>query len=242
MDIKCHVYNIPGVDNMRDLGGYKTKDGRVTAGGRFIRSAALAGIDNTGISGFKKLKIDCVIDLRSTLERKKSPDAVENNKSFHFSHIPMLDHIQSNIAYDFISSFPASIPAMYIDLLDNSALSFKAVFDLLADERFSCCLFHCTAGKDRTGLVTMLLLGLAGVDDETIIEDYSYTRHLLPLPEEVRKLGLPEYLFSSEPASMRETLGYVYKKYGSIPEYLERIGVDEGMRARIIAKLLQDDF
>lgn len=242
MDVKCRVYNIAGVSNMRDLGGYKTKDGRIIAGGRFIRSAALSSMNGSGIAGLEDMKIDCVIDLRSTLERKESPDAVENHKSFHFSHIPMLDHIQSDIAAGTFSGFPASMPEMYVSLLDTSSMSFKAAFDLFADERFSRYLFHCTAGKDRTGLVAMLLLGLAGVDDETIIEDYSYTRLLLPLPIELRDSGLPEYLFLSEPETMRETLDHVYKKYGGVPEYLESIGVDAGMRARIIAKIFAADM
>lgn len=241
MKIKCRVYDIAGALNVRDMGGYKAKDGRVTAYGRFIRSAALASIGGAGADAFAGMKIDCVVDLRSSLERKRAPDAVETRGEFHFEHVPMLDHIQSDIVSGTFTGFPSSMAEMYIGLLDESPLSFKAVFDLFADTRFSRYIFHCTAGKDRTGLVAMLLLGLAGVDDKTIIEDYSYTERLSKRPQAAVYAGLPDYLFSSAPESMRETLDYIYKKYGGIPRYLERIGVDGEMRGRITAKLFAED-
>lgn len=67
--LKEHVYEIPGILNLRDMGGYTAKDGRVTAKGRFIRSAGLSGSGEAGAAGLIELGVDCVIDLRSDPER-----------------------------------------------------------------------------------------------------------------------------------------------------------------------------
>lgn len=237
MDYKCHIYDLPGVLNMRDIGGYAAKDGRITAKNRFIRSTALAYIDEQGEAELENMGVDCVIDLRSRHERKNAPDKIEQNERIHFAHVPMLDYISSNIADGDLSNFPKSMTEMYIGLLENGENDFKSVFELFADERFKYYLFHCTAGKDRTGVTTMLLLGLSGVDDEIIIEDYSYTESLIKSVIDTSSESLPRYIFESSPKTMRETLDYVRNKYGDIPGYLESIGVDRGKQDKILKKM-----
>lgn len=238
--IHPQVYGLDGVTNMRDLGGYPAQNGGKTATGRFIRSTALAGLAPGGEDRLRALGVDCVIDLRSSYERKTAPDVIENSDTIHFAHIPMLDYISSNVAAGDIAHFPSSMPEMYIGLLEHSKKDFNAVFRLFADERFGGCLFHCTAGKDRTGVTAMLLLGLAGVDEELIIEDYAYTERLLPsAPIRADAAGLPRYLFEAKPETMRAALGHIRKKYGGVTDYLEEIGVVEDVRRRVLNKLIE---
>lgn len=239
--IKCHVYNIPGVSNMRDLGGYTAKDGKKIVMGRFIRSTALARLGEAGVDELLSLGVDCVIDLRSGYERRNEPDVIETHDAIHFTHVPMLDYISSNFANGDFADFPKSMQEMYIGLIDNAKDSFKAVFELFADERFEHYLFHCTAGKDRTGVTGMLLLGLAGIPDEIIIEDYSYTEILIePVPIHKYPHDLPRYLFESSPETMRAALDHLYEKYGSVPAYLTSIGIDADKQNRILQKLFSD--
>lgn len=238
MDLKCHVYRIAGVENMRDIGGYPTKDGRAIAMKRFIRSTSLAGIDDAGEDELRKIGVDCVIDLRSNAERRAAPDVIEQRDYIHFVHVPMLDYISSNFASGDFSNFPSSMTEMYIGLLERGKDDFKSVFDMFADVRFRHYLFHCTAGKDRTGVTAMLLLGLAGVCDEHIVKDYAFTGQFLNSvivknPPE----GLPKYLFESNPETMRGTLDYLHSKYGGAAQYLEHIGVTGDKREQILEKL-----
>ncbi len=238
MEYKCHVYKIPQISNMRDLGGYVTKDGKVISMGRFIRSTALNKIGINGKKELSEIGIDCVIDLRSTAERKQAPDVIENSEDIHFLHVPMLDYISSNFAVGDFSDFPKTMYEMYIGLLERGSGGFKRVFEQFADERFRSYLFHCTAGKDRTGITAMLLLGLAGVDDDTIIEDYSYTETLLHhAPIGKSTPDVPRYLFESSPDTMRITLDFIKEKYGNIINYLESIGIDAAKQKIILSKL-----
>lgn len=238
MDYKCHIYQIAGIPNMRDVGGYKSRDGRAVAMGRFIRSTALARLDAKGEEQLRETGVDCVIDLRSSLEREHAPDVIENSGDIHYAHIPMLDYISSNFASGNFTSFPKSMHEMYIGLLDKAGESFKQVFGLFADDRFRHYLFHCTAGKDRTGVTAMLLLNLANIRDEIIIEDYSYTRSLLGAsPMGAAPSGIPSYVFESSPKTMRITLDHLKEKYGGAAEYLTHIGIGEEKQCKILEKL-----
>ncbi|MCL2033535.1 MAG: tyrosine-protein phosphatase [Oscillospiraceae bacterium] len=242
MDLKCRLYDISGIPNMRDLGGYATKDGRCVVMGRFIRSTALNDIGSDAVLKLKELGIDCVIDLRSKLERKRAPDIIENHDGIHFVHVPMLDNIQSNFVNgNFSGDFPASMTEMYIGLLDNYSDLFKTIFEVFADKRFSHYLFHCTAGKDRTGVTAMLLLGLAGVPAEIIAEDYSYTRFLFdPTPVEDFPFEIPKYLFESAPHTMLATIRHIDERYGGIKQYLSCIGIRDGDMQSVLDKLLKE--
>lgn len=238
MDYKCHIYKIAGVPNMRDIGGYQSSDGRVLAMGKFIRSTALAKLDIKGEAELRAMGVDLVIDLRSSIEREHAPDIIENAPDICYVHVPMLDYISSNFASGNFTCFPKSMHEMYIGLIDNAKDSFKRVFHLFADDSYKSCLFHCTAGKDRTGVTAMLLLGLAQVCDSIIIEDYSYTQSLLGLePMSAPPPGIPSYVFESSPETMRIALRHLKEKYGGAAKYLTHIGVDEEKQAKIIKKM-----
>ncbi|KAI8143774.1 protein-tyrosine phosphatase-like protein [Fennellomyces sp. T-0311] len=97
---------------------------------------------------------------------------------------------------------------------------------------------HCTQGKDRTGLVSCLLLSIAGAPDEVIIRDYARTQAgLAPIRNEMlhdlRKVGLSDEFADAPPQNMRGLLGYISATYGSIDSYLDHIGFDEGRREQV---------
>ena len=134
--------------------------------------------------------------------------------------------------------FPESMEEMYIGLLEKDQAQFREIFTLFANPKYKTMLFHCTAGKDRTGLTAMLLLGLAGVNNETIIEDYAWSQHLgPPILVEGNLSKLPQYLFESQPETMRAAIDYLEKKHGSIRAYLSHIGVDSNQMRIILEKL-----
>lgn len=221
--LPCEVFDVPGAKNVRDLGGYLGEHGQPFAKRRFFRSAGLHQLDARGIEAIRALGVGRIIDLRSSFEARRWPDALRDDPVIDYVHIPMLDRIQSS----FVSAqedFPASMAELYIDLLENYKPSFLRLMQLLADPAVEVTLFHCTAGKDRTGVTAMLLLGFAGVSRADIVADYTPSEWLAeqgPIHP-----GVPHYLFESKAETMHATLDYIETLYGGIPGYLSAIGVD----------------
>ncbi len=234
--MQCDLLAVEGARNVRDLGGYTTKDGLILQKRRFIRSGSLWDITPAGIQALSTLGIVCIVDLRSQYEVEIMPDSFCNGQGMGYHHVPMLDHIQSNSAQGLLV-FPNSMIEMYVGLLENDKQKFKRVFEIFAQPHSGTVLFHCTAGKDRTGITAMLLLQLMGVDDQTIIQDYSWSDKLLE-PPNLEDTPFPRYVFESRPETMEATLEYVYREYGSAQQYLESIGVNNQQRETIRNKLL----
>lgn len=140
-----------------------------------------------------------------------------------------------------------NLSEMYIYILDNSKNEFPRVFELLADPAEGAALFHCTVGKDRTGIVAALLLHLAGVAQATIIEDYALTAtFLLPIMDELcdsrPKEGaadLYEQFFDCNPRYMETMLQYLQSTYGSAENYLATIDLSQEKITALKQKLLK---
>ena len=230
-EYRCKVLHVDGALNVRDIGGYRGNGG-VLAHGRFLRSGTLSDLTDAGREYLLDAGVDCIVDLRSVYERIQKPGRLGQNHGIADIHIPMLDYIQSLSPHD-ASWIPESLESLYADTLRNGGADFLRVFEVFASD-YKCILFHCTAGKDRTGMAAMLLMGLAGVSDEDIIEDYSYSHSL---NNQLMFPGFPEFLFYSKPETMRTTLDMLTNEFGGIPGYLEHIGVTPDMRAKICAKL-----
>lgn len=231
------LLEVPGANNVRELGGYKGQGGQPLAYKRFIRAGGLNSLTTAGVQAVRGLGVDCVIDLRSSRERELYPDTLENDSQVAYVHVPMLDHIQSSFTDENPSAFPDSMEEMYIGLLENDKDCFKKIFETFADPQYKTYIFHCTAGKDRTGLTAMLLLGLAGVSNEDIIEDYSHSQRLLGDME--IPADLPKYLFDSPPQRMADTIAHLDKNYGGIVPYLTAAGVDSKLQEAVIEKLFK---
>ncbi|KAG1286252.1 hypothetical protein G6F65_002314 [Rhizopus arrhizus] len=97
---------------------------------------------------------------------------------------------------------------------------------------------HCTQGKDRTGMISALVLSIAGVPEEIIVNDYAKTQKgLAPvyqqMLEEVRRIGLSDDFVQAPPQYMRELLGFLKEKHGSVDNYLDAIGFGKELRERV---------
>lgn len=213
--------NLDGVVNVRDLGGLKNKQGQDLKMGQFYRGAALHNITPTGLATAKEKGLKDIIDLRSTQEYTRNPDDFPSEAGFVVHNIPMLDNLMSNMAND-TDDYPESMAEMYINILSHHQDGIGNVFEVFA-QKDGGVLFHCSIGKDRTGVISMLTLGIADVPEELIVMDYSMTGTVEP-PVSSR-FAAPSYVFKSEPQTMEETLAWVNENYGSITGYLNKIGV-----------------
>ena len=197
---------LKGAHNVRDLGGYpytrQAGECGTTAFGVFLRSGTLGRITLGDREALRCYGLRRVIDLRSNFELKHWPDpyAKRPEEGVFYTHIPMLDQLNSS---GFRGALPACMFDVYQSLLDNDASSIRSVMEALDGP--GCLLFHCRAGKDRTGVVAMLLLGLAGVDDEFIVEDYRVTQDYMGRGLRAQRAGVSNLLLKKVPRCLFES-------------------------------------
>jgi len=233
------LYNIEGSFNVRDLGGLPTHSGKTTKTGRFIRAGSISALTPAGRQALLNLGVTTVIDLRSTIEAGHMPDAIMDDGAFSWRHIPMMDYMNSNIAAD-IYTYPETMEQMYIDILGRLPEAFARLFELLGDAGHECVLFHCAAGKDRTGAVAIMLLSLSGVPEDVIVHDYARSAEFLPTTMIARDLpGVPAYLHSSPPELCRAVLRHLESAYGGVRGYLSQAGITPEQLDCAVKKLVE---
>lgn len=188
------VIHIDGTINFRDLGGYKTHDGRTVRWRKLYRSAQLNKLSARGVNALAALNIKTVIDLRFDEETNRYPTILKALPSATFyswrSEFLPQNTASSNNSEKMRRSWRDSLDSQDPDIVreamrsnyPNKLYSHRGIYrrmllQLKDDE--APLLFHCAAGKDRTGVAAALILSLLGVDDEQIIEDYLLTQQLI---------------------------------------------------------------
>lgn len=227
---------IDGVENVRDLGGIPLPGGRRVRCGRYYRAAAMHRITALGIQQMCEFGIKHVIDLRSKAEFSRNPDAFSADSGIQLHHIPMLDFMNSNLA-DHSFVFPESMEDLYREILLRHQEEFWKVFEIFATAEEGV-LFHCTAGKDRTGLTAMLLLGIVGAAQEDIVQDYALSN---PPEEQLAHYpaDIPAFVFMAPPQTMTATLQWVMEEYQTIEQYLLTSGVPAVWQDIIRSRLVE---
>src|SRR5581483_4154843 len=239
---------LEGMFNLRDLGGYATRDGGRTRTGRLFRADALAHLPDPDLTALAQLGLGLVCDLRSPQEVERYPDRLP--PGVRHLHNPM--RLDVNVMGDYrrpdFDWDAFRLEQLFIQMLEQSGGTVRQVFAHLAEVGSYPYLFHCAAGKDRTGVVAALLLRTAGVPDETIVADFALSDgHILPKLPEFRARGRErgvdleraEPLFRAPAAAMTATLAHLDDRYGSTAGYLAAIGVPDAeiaaFRAQFVA-------
>jgi protein-tyrosine phosphatase len=220
--------------NARDLGGFRTVDGRMTAFGRFVRADAPVRLNSADLCLLLDYPVRTVIDLRSQSEIQALPHNLNGQPAVAYHNIPLLGNdLEAEISavrlYETSRErIGVGLPDLYIHMLKQSQAQLGLVFRQLAEARDGACLFNCTHGKDRTGLVAALLLSLAGVSGPDIISDYQVSStYLKPwfdtfigtIPVEIL------HFFRTDPENMEITLAYFHQHFGTAEEYLTGSGL-----------------
>ena len=231
---------LTGAENVRELGGYRTTDGKTIRTHRLLRGTAQDSLTDEDRAFLYDYGVRCIIDLRSSYEVKEKPSRMEGYKDVAYYNVPMLDEINSKTPEEMKKGMPSSIFEIYKGLILDEQAGFRRVLDLISDHPTGCILFNCTAGKDRTGLTAMLLLSIAGVDEETIVNDYAASERFLPEFKKMKKaemdaMGLPwsESFFGTAPENMEQTLLLIKKEFGTVHDYLLRIGMERAQIDKI---------
>lgn len=171
------------IDNLRDLGGLVNTDGKAIKSGLFIRSASLFGISDGDVKKLTDdMRLKTVIDLRSDFERDEKPDREMNG--VRNLHIPVFSETVLGITRDKISverlgqSPWLDMPLLYRGMIDHpmAVEGFSKVLGIImAHPTDGAVLWHCSAGKDRCGMVSLLVERMLGIDMDSIFDDYMET-------------------------------------------------------------------
>ncbi len=233
--MKVIYYPIDNMMNFRDIALWKTKDGKFIQPYIFLRSDRPNDDSVTLPLFLKEHQIFDVIDLRTDRVVNKYPNPLKNLEFINYHHLPLEEG--STIS---LKAMP--VGELYLRMIEHRE-TFKAIFDILATAP-SGVLVHCTAGKDRTGVVMAILLEMIGVDEETIISDYSLSTPILSITGPIYQKTHPnfwQFVGESNPDYMRYFLKKFHEKYNSAEHYLREIGVSEEHIELIRAKALRHD-
>ncbi len=214
--------------NTRDLGGYETQSGTYTRAHKYIRASSPAQASVKDIADLKAYGVKAVIDLRSDFEKEHQKNPFQNEKDIDYYEVNLFDSSKASVVPEEVKQY-RDLGGVYLYTLESSKARFKDVFDIFLKYPYEGVLFHCSAGKDRTGMVAALLLDLVGCHEYDIVKDYSesYENNLEineGLAEMMNNEEAKQYLKSS-PRYMMEFLDYLREHYGSAKEYLLEIGM-----------------
>jgi protein-tyrosine phosphatase len=231
------------VYNFRDLGGYRTIDGNTVVWQRLYRSDDLGRLREGDMDHFASLGIRTVVDLRrpnevADLGRIPQLDGVTYHH-VHMAHPPWPSQQFADTA-----ERTAFVVERYQEMSVASGAAIGEALRLIADEDSAPLVFHCIAGKDRTGIVSALTLSLLGVDDETIADDYALSEAAEPQawayyarirPGVVR----PAHITLSPREAMLTFLEELRATHGSVQKYASTIGVTDEHVAAMRDHLLE---
>ena len=222
-------YNWDKTFNARDLGYTQTMNGKYIKPLRFIRSDAPHTISDD-VKDFLILNnVATIIDLRDEKIANTSPNAFVSDSRFSCYNYPL--------------SINAKVPNSESDVIENyycmieNDTAIADIFGTMANSN-SGVLFHCQEGKDRTGIISALLLLLAGVSDIDIYADYEISNVYLYEMIKKAKAILPDYLLYIKPEYMKNILLYLREKYKTVEKYLLLKGISEIEIYNLKCKLL----
>lgn len=173
--------------NFRELGGYETTSGQTIKKHKLLRSANLATLDEDDLNFLQNYGVKYIVDFRSKDEVEREPDRVPEGATYDFDPVFSQDLTDSSKTIDEILSEEEQDPKAgfkhmfiaYDDMIksESAQQAYRRFFDILLanTEDDKSVIFHCTAGKDRTGFGALLILSALGVPQETIKQDYLFT-------------------------------------------------------------------
>ena len=224
-----HV-NLIGASNFRDLGGYETEDGMKLKRGLIYRSDNLSHLSEEDLQKINEIGIKTVCDFRSDIELDEFPSLFSEKTLPKLKHIPIKtlgtrDLRELSIKDDVTSEEMArEMQHHYVLYVHQHKKKYRDFINLVALGEIPL-VFHCFAGKDRTGFGALLYLGLLGVKKETIIEDYLLTNKFFKGPivnEEWRDTSSEKLqpLFEARVDYINAAFSEIYSSYNSIEDFV----------------------
>jgi len=229
------LVRLRGAVNFRDAGGYRTTDGHWVKMGEVYRSDALDKLTDADLAKLRRLSIRTVYDLRMESERAAGPDRVPAGAS----HV-VADVLAGSPAFTAMPTTEAEGVAMMVDGEkfmvggDTAKTAYRTVFDGITDDRARAVVFHCTAGKDRTGWANAALLTALGVPRTTVMADYLASNDYRAEANAAALASMPpaqaavyKPLLDVRPEYLNSGFQEVGERFGSFSSYERRaLGLD----------------
>ena len=243
------ILNLEGAINLRELGGYPTKAGTTIKYNKLLRSGDISNLTGKSLSYLKKYGLKYVVDFRSNSEQQTWADTTSDFYKIYSDPVYPLKGNGDKLAgiinrgdYSYLGMIYQSV------VLDaHGQQAYQILFDLLLnnDKPKQSLLFHCAAGKDRTGIGALLVLKALGVDDETITKDYLLTNLMYENDETISQTldnenGDQDINRMNMTKGDLESITSVYRAidhyYGSFENYLDKaLGIDKSKLAKLKA-------
>jgi protein-tyrosine phosphatase len=240
---------LDGADNMRDLGGLPVTGGERTRFRRLLRSGTLQDLTEDDVTYLiTAVGVRTVVDLRLSDEAEREGSALSGIPAVRYLSLPLSSagRTRSDTVAD---AAEMDIVAHYLAILEGSGKNIVRAARLFADEMNLPAVFHCAAGKDRTGVLAAVLLDAVGVSTEAVIADYALTAQRMRQIS-ARLLRLETYremqalsrgikgAATADEASMAEFLDGMRGRYGGGADYLAAQGMSRGELAALRAALI----
>lgn len=244
------VITTDSIHNLRDLGGYPTVDGRTTRWRRLFRSDSLHRATGSDIPAVQALGLRTVIDLRTPEEIDLKGRFPADLHPVDLHYISVIDSTwgDDGMAVDEETKAVDFLEWAYHDMLAKGGDRFVEAYHVLSGAEALPGLYHCAVGKDRTGILSLLILGSLGVRTEYIAADYGLTEEGMARmlewakvhsPESVMRYdAMPHVYLAAAPEAMFRIVATLEAEHGSVRNYVEHLGVSPEAIDRMANHLL----
>jgi protein tyrosine/serine phosphatase len=238
---------LSGCVNFRDLGGYPTTDGRSIRWRTLFRADGLSRLDADDCAQLAELGLATVIDLRTVGEVEQRGRFPEDAFEVEYHHLPLTDVLPPQEDLERYDE-PAFVTSRYRQLVTEGSSSLAQAVRVLADPGALPAVFHCSAGKDRTGVLAALVLGFLGVPRQVIVDDYALSAEAMEVLFARLKLEYADAVAEVEryapavinvsPRTMDAFLDELAGEHGSFDQLAETLGVSDAV-GRLRTTLLE---
>ncbi len=232
---------LEGATNTRDIGGYVTNDKKVVKWKTVLRSDDMSRLTEEDQQFLlQKYKLKKILDLRSPKECEHNQNVFIDNDKVEYINISLANDVDPNSPNvpDFDENF---LTNFYIDLIDNKQENIRTVLEEIANIENGSVIFHCTAGKDRTGVIAMLILGVCGVNKQDITTNYmqsqtnlKYNENFVKGMEKMKVVYGDSYdsevvkkIVASNEQYIEDTYDHLINEYQSFNNYFLHIGFSQ---------------
>jgi protein-tyrosine phosphatase len=240
-------FALQGASNFRDVGGYLTANGQRVRRGQVFRSDHLAGLTTDDVARLQTLGVSHSLDFRGVAEYTATPYDIPGVERVALTIEPtVIARMQALVAQGIVPTTEETVELMretYRDFVNRNADTYGRFLKHLLEQPTPQ-VFHCTAGKDRTGFAAALLLSALGVDRDTIEHDYLLTNQLYRRDPRLEGKGHPhvmQVLWQVQPEFLHAAFDTVDTQHGGIRDYLHgAIGLSPQELAELKRMLLEE--